>query len=123
MSNEDYQIVDGVFYFKDTRREVIRILEMSRRTKTRIVILYGNSENGTAWGDVEEGTVSNSIGPVKIPILVYNSRSMGGPAILDDCIVKIFTSKGKRILYQHPLFSIPDGVQFYGNAWRSQNNT
>ena len=44
------------------------------------------------------------MGPVKVPLLIANSRSIGGGAILDFCIVRIRTAAGGRVLYQHPAY-------------------
>ena len=51
---------------------------------------------------MNKGYVSTSMGPVKIPILLYNNRSSGGRSILTHCIVQIKESKTSKILYQHP---------------------
>ena len=48
-----------------------------------------------------EGTIGNSLGPLKVPILLANRRSIGGPALLDHCLVKLKRTEG-TILYRHP---------------------
>ena len=50
------------------------------------------------------GYIGRSTGSQKIPLLIYNTRSMGGDHILDHCIVKIATAVGKHVLYQHPKY-------------------
>ena len=97
-----YKEVNGTSYQKDTSDEVISVLEKCRRYETRIILDYGDTETGRSWNEVYDitGYVSRSSGDIKIPILVYNKRSMGGKPILDRCIIKISESRGKRVLYQ-----------------------
>lgn len=47
------------------------------------------------------GYVGRSTGPIKVPLLIHNRRSLGGPAILDHCIIGVReTGKDGRLLYQ-----------------------
>jgi hypothetical protein len=72
-------------------------------TRTRIILDYGNTSTNESWGEVHDvtGYIGLSAGAynLKYPILVYNSRSIGGGTILTDSIIKITASKGKEILY------------------------
>jgi hypothetical protein len=99
-----YKVVNGTSYHVETSDEVIRILEICRTNKTRIVLDYGDTESGKSWGDKYgiTGYVGRSTGGIKIPILMYNSKSIGGGAILDHCIISIKTSIGRAPLYTHP---------------------
>jgi len=99
-----YKTVNGTSYRDTTPDKVIEWLEHSRKTGERIVLDYGDTETGRSWGEVHDiiGRVSRSNGSIKVPILVYNARSMGGGAVLDDCIIKITEAKGGRVLYKHP---------------------
>jgi hypothetical protein len=45
------------------------------------------------------------MGPICIPILLHNSRSIGGSAILTERIVKLMV--GHRVVYQHPSYHQP----------------
>lgn len=101
---EDYHIVNGTFYDKKTTDEVIQVLRTYQGDETRLVFWYGDTETGRAWGDKATGRLGRSSGPHKVPLVIHNSRSMGGGHMLDQCIVKIETARGKRVLYQHPLF-------------------
>ena len=101
------QIVNGTSYHDTTSSEVIKILDEARLYRWRIRLYYGG--NGKCWND-EDGTIGyigRSTGNSKIPILVYNSRSMGGGAISDDKIVRIDTSANciryldKSICFDH----------------------
>lgn len=112
MKTKLYQVTDGTFYHGDTPEEVIDVLERARINGTRIVLDYGDVTTGKSWGEIHNivGRIGRSMGPVKIPILLYNRRSLGGGAILDHCIVAIYTSRGKRLLYKHPTYTPYTGV-------------
>ncbi len=103
-----YQIVNGTAYHADTPPQVIDILEkcLHSRRQYRFRIWDGDRNTGRAWGDIETGYIERSTGPIKIPILISNTRSLGGPGLLDHCIVKIeyANKKDGGILYQHKDF-------------------
>lgn len=106
-----YKEVNGTSYSEDTPDSVINALENARKYGNRIKINYGDSKTGLSWLEENDimGTVGRSTGNIKIPILLANSRSIGGGAILDSSIIKI--TLGRTILYQHPAFHLPD-IQF-----------
>lgn len=93
------KIVNGTTYHENTPDKVIEVLEKVRASRTRIQVDYGH-ENGQSWGERYDitGYVGRSTGTQKIPLLVHNSRSLGGGSLLTNCIVKIVTSKGKKVL-------------------------
>lgn len=104
---KEYQLVNNTAYHIDTPMEVIRILEYYRQDRTeRLHLCYGDTETGRDWNEIYDvdGYIGRSTGRIKIPLLVHNSRSMGGGAILDHCIVKIQTARGKITLYEHPTY-------------------
>jgi hypothetical protein len=98
-----YKQVNGTSYDERTLPEVITVLEAARQNRTRLHVSFGSTETGEDW--LEEfdvhGYVGRSMGPIKVPLLVANRRSLGGGALLDHCIVRIRTSAGGRVLYQH----------------------
>ncbi len=98
------KLANGTAYNTETKQEVIDVLEKVRQNKTRIIVDYGDVKTGRSWNEIYniQGYIGRSTGQIQIPLLVFNSRSLGGGALLDDCIVKIVTSKGKKVLYQHP---------------------
>lgn len=106
--------VNGTTYHHDTPAEVVRILEAKRmfgREGDRIKVSYGDTATGRQWdvyGDEYgcEGYVHRSGGTVKIPLLVHNRRSFGGPGMLEHCIIRIVTARGKRVLWQHPSYHV-----------------
>lgn len=97
-----YKVVDGTSYNEETPDIVVAILERSRREQLRLVITYGDVKTGKAWNDAgpNRGHVGRSTGENKIPLLVKTSRSLGGEALLDSCIVKITEARSGRVLYQ-----------------------
>lgn len=104
-----YNVVNGTAYDSRTPEAVIRILEQCRANHTRVQLHYGDTEArpGQDWHEENEttGRVSRSMGTIKIPILVHNTRSTGGGGILDRCIVGIrSTGKNGRWLYKHPQY-------------------
>ena len=99
-----YKHINGTSFDERTPDEVIRVLESARQNRTRLHISLGDTSNGKDWLEEFEshGYVGRSMGPVKVPLLVANRRSLGGGAILDHCIVRIRESAGGRVLYRHP---------------------
>ena len=43
------------------------------------------------------------MGPVRVPLLIHNSRSTGGGELLTHCIVRI--TAGPVVLYSHPTYN------------------
>lgn len=114
---KNYKVVNGTSYGDHTPDAVIRVLERAREDQTRIRIRLGFTEHhedvlsgkaplGRDWLDEFqcEGTVGRSGGTIHIPLLIHNSRSMGGGGILTDCIVRIIETRTKRVLYSHPAY-------------------
>lgn len=101
-----YIEVNGTSYSDKTSPQMIELLETLRHDSTRCRFYWGDIETGEDWGDTYgvKGTIGRSTGTVKIPLLIYNARSFGGGAILDDCIVKITTTRGNNLIYQHPKY-------------------
>ena len=99
-----YKHINGTSFDERTPDEVIRVLESARQNRTRLHISLGDTASGRDWLEEFEthGYVGRSIGPVKVPLLVANTRSLGGGSILAHCIVRIRTSAGGRVLWQHP---------------------
>ncbi len=106
MSHRD---TNGTTYHTTTPQRVVDILERYRQghSDQRLKLHYGDTETGRDWMEIYgvTGYVGRSMGPIRIPILVHNSRSTGGGGILDYCIIKITeTTKPHRVLYEHPLY-------------------
>ena len=103
-----YKVVNGTSYHIDTPDEVVKVLEVARKNRTRIRLFYGDTNTGRCWLEVYGtiGRIGRSTGCNKIPLLIKTSRSTGGGAILDDCIVKITIDK--KVVYQHPQYHLPE---------------
>ena len=101
---------DATAYHKDTPMEVRRILENALRSRNfrtksiRLRLWYGDTTTGRDWHEENDvsGYIGKSGGDIQVPLLIHNSRSIGGGAILDHCIVKI--QEGHNVLYQHPKY-------------------
>lgn len=104
--------VNGTAYHHLCPTEVIEILERCRADRTRIRVAYGNRDDGQDWGETCDttGYVGRSCGPIKVPLLIHNRRSYGGGAILTDAVIRIETTKGKRLLYQAHNYKPPREV-------------
>lgn len=87
---------------------VEKILEKAREKHQKIRIWYGDRETGRDWGDVFDtfGFVGKSVGKEPIFLLIRRETSIGGPAILTDCIVRITIDK--KEVYRHPNFHQPE---------------
>lgn len=97
---------NGTSYDSRTPDEVIAILENARLNRQRLHVSLGETNDergrlGQDWLDENGyGYIGRSTGTIKIPLLVHNRRSRGGPGLLDHCIVRICTSSG-RVLWHH----------------------
>ena len=89
-------------YHQETPALLCSIIESLRATRQRVKIVLGDPKTGREWGDVETGYIGRSTGNIKIPRVIPNSRSTGGGALLDNCIIRIEPSNKriKGIIYQ-----------------------
>jgi hypothetical protein len=91
MDTTKYKVFNGTSYHEETPQKLVEVLEGLRESRKRITVDYGDTETGESWGEVYDitGTIGRSTGGIKIPLLVHNARSMGGGALLDNCILSI----------------------------------
>lgn len=101
-----YRRYDGIYFHEQTPVEVVRALNAARQARTRIRLYYGDTETGRDWLEEHDviGKLGQSLGPLRVPLLIPTCRSDGGPALLDHCIVKIKETRSGRICYQHPRY-------------------
>jgi hypothetical protein len=100
---------DSTYYEEETPDELIGVLERARVNKTRLKIYLGDNVTGKDWmeEDSKMGKIGRSMGPIKIPLLIKTVASHGGGALLTGSIVKLATSPGGIVLYQHPKYYQP----------------
>jgi len=106
----EYQLINDsgdlpIAYHKGTKQEIVNILERARENRDRIKIFLGDTKTGRNWNEEHDttGYIGLSRGHKALfPILVNNTRSMGGSSLMDHCIVKI--KIGGYVKYQHPNF-------------------
>jgi hypothetical protein len=103
---KEYKSINGTSYDVRTPNEVVAILENARQSRTRLHVSLGDSESGQDWleENMVHGFIGRSTGSIKIPLLIHNRRSLGGPGLLDHCIVRIRESLGGRVLWRHPRY-------------------
>jgi hypothetical protein len=101
-----YRRFMDVYYHADTPAKVVQALNAARQARTRIRLYYGDTETGRDWLEEHDvvGKLVQSLGPLRVSLLIPTCRSDGGPALLDHCIVKIKETRSGRICYQHPKY-------------------
>lgn len=100
------KVVNGMYFSENTNNKVCNILSTS---KERLRFYYGDIKTGKCWMDEHDtiGYVGKSCGSVKVPLLIKNSTSTGGGAILDHCILRIDSTTRKTTLYKQDNFHMP----------------
>jgi hypothetical protein len=97
------RLPSGTCYHADTPDPVIDILETLRQNQRKVRLFYGDTQTGQSWFDEHDvvGYIGRSTGSIKVPLLIPPGE-IGGPAILDQCIIRINTAR--KVLYQHEQF-------------------
>lgn len=95
----------GTHFEEGTPLELCELLLRAKEQRTRIVVDYGDIKTNTSWGEAYDisGYIGRSTGITPILLLVHNSRSTGGGALLTSCILSVKTSRGKKLLYQNKI--------------------
>lgn len=101
--------------------ELREVLERCRNERTRVRVWYGDINTGKAWNEEcgVTGYIGRSSGRIKVPLLINNSRSVGGSALLDCAIIRVDGIATKRTLYRVSNFHVEtmqcryiDGVEY-----------
>lgn len=103
---KEYKELNGYHFDVATPDAVCEALSLIDRN-TRIRVWYGDPVTGKSYDEIYDttGYVGSSCGTIKVPLLINNARSTGGPELTCGCIVKIVDTRTKRVIYQHPTFS------------------
>ena len=100
-AGREYKKIGGTFFHLDTPDELCRIIDslIESRRETRVRIFQGDAATGRDWGEENDvtGYMGRSMGPIKIPLLINNRRSLGGGGLLDNCILKLQTTAGREL--------------------------
>ena len=112
MTDKMYKIIDGTAFSAKTPDRVCQLLNYYRNYGTRIRVFYGDTKTGRDWAEEYDtmGRVGRSTGQYKIPLIINNSRSWGGPGLLDECIVRITVDK--KDVYRHPKYHIRTKITY-----------
>ena len=87
-----FHTADAVFEVSlDSDVKCLEVLEQCRLNNTRITLDLGNTKTGKSWNEKYDvtGYVGRSTGRVKLFLLIANSNSHGGGAILTGSILSI----------------------------------
>lgn len=92
------------WYHGGTSPAVIEELEKARIFHKRVRLWLGDPETGKNWHEENDviGSIGRSMGPIRIPLLIATSRSMGGGGISTDCIMRLMVNG--REVYRHPKY-------------------
>ena len=106
---------NGLFFNEGTNPKVKQIISNNIGREKRFRVWYGDTKTGKSWNEENDvcGYFGKSTGITPISMLVNNTRSFGGGALLTDCIVKIVDIKTKTILFQHENFNQPNFSWMY----------
>lgn len=106
----------GIFISRENKLEVYNkvdeklmiVLCNAVTYKNRVRIWYGDRDSGRSWNEEYDvvGRIGRTTGVINIPILVYNSRCYGGPAILVGSIIRIDDIEDKRTLWKVSNFHV-----------------
>ena len=119
VDGKTYNVMENMWFNTNTPIKVMETLVDANKHYRRIRVFYGDVNTGKDWCETFDtiGYIGKSTGQIKIPLLVKNSNSCGGGAVLDGCIVKITIDK--HIVYRHPTYHLDvkvDGCDVYVNG-------
>jgi hypothetical protein len=92
-----------------TPPSVVAHLEYARLHNMRLRLFFGDQETGRCWLEENDvtGYIGRSMGPMRVPILLSSRSSSGGGAILARCVIRLIQTNGRRELWRHQNFHLP----------------
>jgi hypothetical protein len=111
------RLPSGTCFHAETPVPVIELLEQLRQSLRKIRLFYGDPATGQSWHEEHDviGCIGRSTRSIKVPLLVEPGE-IGGPALLDHCIIRIDTPR--KVLYQHVAFRVGDVTLVQGALQR-----
>lgn len=102
-----YKVHAGLTFSTETPENLMRLLVHLHNSQKRVLLTYGNLNTGKLWESAtpERGRLGRSTGRRKVLLLVRTARSLGGEALVDDCILQVRESKGGKVLWTHPILT------------------
>ena len=105
---------------KNGHSSVEDVLSRYAGSRKRVRIFFGDDDTGRDW--MEEfrvtGTISRSMGPQKVFLLLPSARSTGGTQVSPDSVVRIMA--GGNEVYRHASYHLPkmtiDGTTVYAKG-------
>lgn len=96
-------------FHQDTHPRVRAIIESARLSGRKLRLHYGDLTTGRDWLEENDvvGFIGRSTGIQKAPLILKSKRSDGGPAVLDQCIVRLADANTGEELWRHPLYALP----------------
>lgn len=106
-----YKVVNGTAYHEETPDAVIEVIEEALHSNRAICLrfCFGDTETGKDWCEENYtiGYIGRSTGEIKVPLLLKSTKSSGGDALLDHCVVKIDKKEPSKLyqeVYRHPKY-------------------
>lgn len=100
-----YFLYKGVQFSEGTPTELCDLLLNLKQNRKRVVFDFGDIKTNKSWEDRYDiaGRIGQSTGEKPVLILLNKVNSIGGGAILTNCVLSVKESKGKKLLYQNKL--------------------
>lgn len=91
-------------------RLLIESLIKGDKEEVKVRIFYGDPYTGEDWCEENDvaGVIRRTNGFLKVPILIASDKDCGGPAILEDSIIKVVEVATGKILWKSSNYITPE---------------